>query len=112
MPTGVGWSHGTKADLVSDDYSSSVDSINALKNWYVKFPEFKKNELYISGESYAGVYVPYLAYQIDLNNRKAEYSPSFEKINLEGFMVGNGCTNWTYDSTADAATFANFNVIP
>lgn len=27
-------------------------------------------------------------------------------------MVGNGCTNWTYDSTADAGTYANFNVIP
>ena len=36
----------------------------------------------------------------------------FEKINLEGYMVGNGCTNWTYDSTADTATYANFNVIP
>ena len=77
-----------------------------------KYPEYKGNELYISGESYAGVYVPYLAYQIDLNNRKAEYAPSFESINLKGYLVGNGCTDWTFDETSDVATYANFNVIP
>lgn len=36
-----------------------------------------------------------------------------ETINLEGFMVGNGCTNWNYDNaTALVETAANFNVIP
>jgi len=35
-----------------------------------------------------------------------------ESMNLKGFMVGNGCTNWNYDARADPATYANFNVIP
>ena len=77
-PAGVGWSYGTDADLVTDDLQQSIDALAALQSWYDKFPEYKLNKLFISGESYAGIYVPYLAYQIDLNNRKAEYSSSFE----------------------------------
>ena len=111
-PAGVGWSVGSEADLTTNDEQSSVDALAALQAWYAKYPEYKGNELFISGESYAGVYVPYLAYQIDLNNRKAEYAPQFESINLKGYLVGNGCTDWQYDESADVATYANFNVIP
>jgi len=35
------------------------ENLVSLLNWYKKFPEFKTNDLYISGESYAGIYVPY-----------------------------------------------------
>ena len=111
-PAGVGWSVGSEADLTTNDEQSSLDALAALQAWYAKYPEYKANDLYISGESYAGVYVPYLAYQIDLNNRKAEYAPSFESIALKGYLVGNGCTDWTFDESADVATYANFNVIP
>jgi serine carboxypeptidase-like clade 2 len=48
--------------LTTNDEQSSVDALAALQAWYTKYPEYKGNELYISGESYAGVYVPYLAY--------------------------------------------------
>jgi len=30
-----------------------------LVEWFAKFPEFKGHDLYISGESYGGIYVPY-----------------------------------------------------
>ena len=69
-----------------------------LLTWYEKFPEFKNNELYISGESYAGVYVPYLAYYVNKHNEEA--ADDAFKPNLKGFAVGNGVTNWTYDTTA------------
>lgn len=64
-----------------------------------KFPEWQKNDLYLAGESYAGIYVPYLTKRIDdyiTNNTGKEgvYLP-----NLKGFAVGNGVTNWEYDGT-------------
>jgi len=46
------------------------------------FPEFAKNDLYILGESYAGIYVPTIVREI-----LADPGP----LNLRGFGVGDGC---------------------
>lgn len=53
--------------------------------------------MFISGESYAGVYVPYLAHYINKHNEEAD-EDTF-KPNLKGFAVGNGVTNWKLDCT-------------
>jgi carboxypeptidase C (cathepsin A) len=42
--------------------TSSKDALAAMKDFYLGFPEFLNNPLYISGESYGGIYVPYLAW--------------------------------------------------
>jgi len=64
--------------------------LKALRKFYEKFPNLKKNDLYISGESYAGVYVPYVSKAI-LDYNKL---PSRElTINLKGFLVNNPCTD-------------------
>jgi len=50
----------------------------------------KKNELYISGESYAGVYVPWVSKAIlDYNKLPSRQMT----INLKGFLVNNACTD-------------------
>jgi carboxypeptidase C (cathepsin A) len=56
------------------------------------------NDLYIAGESYAGVYIPQLVKRIDDYNNKNQETNVY-KPNLKGFMVGNGITNWKYDAT-------------
>jgi len=62
-PAGVGFSTGTgDKDLIHNDVSVSVDAMAALYQWYAKFPEYATNQLWISGESYGGIYVPYLAW--------------------------------------------------
>jgi carboxypeptidase C (cathepsin A) len=88
-PAGVGYSYywGKDKDTFNDT-SSSEDNYAALLQWFAKFPEYKSHDLYISGESYAGIYVPYLAWQI------IEHGTQF---NLKGIIVGNGVTNYTYD---------------
>ena len=44
QPAGVGFSTcSTADDCYHTDYSSSVDNLEFLLNWYEKFPEFKKN---------------------------------------------------------------------
>ncbi len=99
MPAGVGYSYCDDAkDCSYDDNSTAMENLEGLKNWMDLYKDFRNNDLYISGESYGGVYVPTLVYFMDQwNNNKT--TPAAEKFNLKGFMVGNGVTNWTYDTT-------------
>ena len=53
--------------------SSALDAFTALEAWFGKFPEYLDNELWLSGESYAGIYVPYLAWTIYENNEMAKF---------------------------------------
>jgi serine carboxypeptidase-like clade 1 len=82
-------------------------------SFYKKFPNFLAHDLYISGESYAGIYVPYLAWQIDTHNAMYPADQTITYINLKGFLVGNGCTDFTIDgNNAMVPTLYGFHIIP
>lgn len=88
-PGGVGFSK-SKRNNTYDDETSAEDNYRALIDFFRKFPNLKKNDFYIAGESYAGVYIPYLSKKIIEMNQL----PSVEtKIKLKGILIGNGCTN-------------------
>lgn len=98
-PAGVGYSTcGIPEECIFNDDNSADDNLVALLNVLLKFPEFNMNDLYLSGESYAGIYVPKLAARLDAyitTNKGADvYIPKFK-----GFMVGNGVTDWEFDTT-------------
>ena len=62
-PAGVGFSWaGSPDEYLHSDMSQSEDAFAALRNFYLAFPERRNNSLFITGESYAGVYAPYLAW--------------------------------------------------
>jgi carboxypeptidase C (cathepsin A) len=64
-PAGVGYSYCDSSKYcASGDESSSLDNLEAMLSFFKKFPEYQKNDLYLSGESYAGIYVPYLAWRM------------------------------------------------
>jgi len=100
-PAGVGYSLcPNKSQCQFDDFNSSADNLQALEYLFInKFPELQTNKLYISGESYAGIYVPRLVQQLDwlIGNCTANKSCSWVP-NLTGFIVGNGVTDYRYDN--------------
>ncbi len=109
-PAGVGFSYCEKKEqCVFDDDSSANDNLDALLNFFNKFPEFRTNDLYISGESYAGVYVPYLAMKIDEHNSKLKAEENALKFNLKGILVGNGVTNWKWDGDTTYVEMAKYH---
>ena len=62
-PAGVGYSwieSGYKPKPVFDDDITAQDAWEAIQVWLERFPDFKTHEFFVSGESYAGIYVPYL----------------------------------------------------
>ncbi|MBA0639818.1 hypothetical protein Goklo_022825 [Gossypium klotzschianum] len=81
-PAGVGFSYSnTSSDYQhTGDKSTARDAYTFLINWLERFPQYKTRDFYITGESYAGHYVPQLAYTIFLNNKKANQT----LINLKG----------------------------
>ncbi|KAG5402940.1 hypothetical protein BRARA_C00338 [Brassica rapa] len=91
-PVGVGFSYTNNSmDLHKlGDQVSAEDSLAFLINWFMKFPEYRSNEFYIAGESYAGHYVPQLANAIYDRNKKVTRG---SHINLKGFMIGNAVIN-------------------
>jgi carboxypeptidase C (cathepsin A) len=87
-PAGVGFSYcDTAAGCSHTDTSQAVDNLAAIKDFFSKFPELQANDFWITGESYAGIYIPTLAQQVIEDNAK---KPAVT-INLKGILVGNGC---------------------
>lgn len=98
-PAGVGFSvANTTDDLLHSDMSQSDDAFAAVKDFYNAFPKYRTNELYITGESYAGIYGPYLAWQIHEWNLVQKMNGWNDTYNLAGFIIGNGYTNPLTDS--------------
>ncbi|KAI3755526.1 hypothetical protein L1987_55329 [Smallanthus sonchifolius] len=85
-PAGVGFSYSnTSSDYETGDIQTAKDSYTFLINWLERFPEYKTRDFYITGESYAGHYVPQLAQLILQNNKITNQTV----INLKGIAIGN-----------------------
>eukprot|EP00747_Dinoflagellata_sp_TGD_P056994 gnl/TRDRNA2_/TRDRNA2_150394_c2_seq1.p1 gnl/TRDRNA2_/TRDRNA2_150394_c2~~gnl/TRDRNA2_/TRDRNA2_150394_c2_seq1.p1 ORF type:complete len:523 (+),score=60.88 gnl/TRDRNA2_/TRDRNA2_150394_c2_seq1:49-1569(+) len=93
LPPPVGFSYCDPAGPAGNGYScgswndtkTAKHSFEFLNNWYAAFPEFAKQDLYLIGESYAGIYVPTLAREI------LAAKGSVPEARLKGFAVGDGC---------------------
>ncbi|KAG0476503.1 hypothetical protein HPP92_013344 [Vanilla planifolia] len=86
-PAGVGFSYSnTSSDYqTTGDTSTAADSYTFLINWLERFPQYKTRDFFITGESYAGHYIPELASLILKNNAAAKNTV----IQLKGIAMGN-----------------------
>ncbi|KAJ4788395.1 Carboxypeptidase [Rhynchospora pubera] len=102
QPTGTGFSYTTdERDIRHDETGVSNDLYDFLQGFFAKHPEYVDNDFYITGESYAGHYVPALASRVHRGNKANEGL----HINLKGFAIGNGLTDpeIQYNAYADYA---------
>lgn len=87
-PAGVGFSYNTNKNYKFDDDRTANENREAVEQFFAKFPEYKSNKFFITGESYAGIYVPTLAEAI----LKGELDGSYTGAELTGMAAGNGCS--------------------
>lgn len=88
-PVGAGFSiAATTEDIPKDQYSMAGHLYYALQNFFTQNPTFQKRPFFLAGESYAGKYIPALAYYI---MAESPMGPPFPK--LAGIAIGNGLTD-------------------
>jgi carboxypeptidase C (cathepsin A) len=113
-PLGVGFSHyadgggGGGGSYAANDTSTASLNLHTLLSFFATFPELQPNELFLAGESYAGIYVPLLAQQVLAHNKRnalataaqqgqgqgqgqqGQQQQQQQQLNLAGVLVGNG----------------------
>ena len=82
QPAGVGFSYVTEdSQLATSDTQAAEELQVVLKRFFSVFTDYKDNPFYMSGQSYAGKYIPYTAQAI-LNSED-------NSINLKGLIMGS-----------------------
>ncbi|XP_068635300.1 serine carboxypeptidase-like 45 [Aristolochia californica] len=86
-PIGVGFSYSnTSSNYINwNDIKTAEENLRFILNWLEEFPMYKDSELYLTGESYAGHYIPQLAALILQYNKQ---QPN-KMINLKAIALGN-----------------------
>jgi len=69
QPVGTGFSYSRSRNYVSSYGQLAVQVRQAILDWYVQFPEYSSCPLHMTGESYAGVYLPAIGFELDRYNR-------------------------------------------
>ncbi|XP_031472926.2 uncharacterized protein LOC116245600 [Nymphaea colorata] len=89
QPLNVGFSYSgnrTGTQQVSSSNEGALHLVNFLYNFYREWPKLAASPLYITGESFAGHYIPAFAREILLN----ETFKAATKVNLKGVAIGDG----------------------
>ena len=83
QPVNVGYSYSGSS--VSNTVAAGKDVYALLTLFFRQFPEYASQPFHISGESYAGHYIPVFAAEI--------LSHKNRNINLQSVLIGNGLTD-------------------
>ncbi|KAK9879924.1 hypothetical protein WA026_008428 [Henosepilachna vigintioctopunctata] len=89
-PAGTGYSFTNPGGYAHDEEQVGRELYEALQQFFLLFPKLRSNDFFITGESYAGHYIPAISYTILKNNRLA--SEKYQ-INLKGIAIGDGWTD-------------------
>jgi hypothetical protein len=88
-PAGVGFSYSNDpSDYRTNDDKTALLNAATMKVFFQSYPELVKNDFFITGESYGGIYVPTLAEAIMWE----EGNKTWTGAHLTGMAAGNGCT--------------------
>ncbi len=83
-PVGSGYSTTADGRYVRTEYEVRTQFVHALRIFFARHPEYAASPLWVCGESYAGHYVPNIAWEIAVNATE---------MRLQGVVIGNGMYN-------------------
>ena len=89
QPLNVGFSFSgnrTGNQQVNSSYEGANHLVNFLYNFYLQYPQLAASPLYITGQSYAGHYIPPFATAVAFNDTFLAAT----KVKLKGVAIGDG----------------------
>ncbi|KAL2465252.1 Serine carboxypeptidase-like 50 [Abeliophyllum distichum] len=90
-PIGTGFSIArSKQEIPRNQYDIAKQLFIAIQKFIALDKSFKNRPIYLTGESYAGKYIPALGYYIIKMNSQL---PKEGRVNLRGVAIGNGLTD-------------------
>lgn len=87
-PVGTGYSFtvGQIPGYSTNEVEVADNLYSCLEQFFTLLPKYQANDFYLTGESYAGKYIPAIGYKIHTANQN---SPKIV-INLRGMAIGDG----------------------
>jgi hypothetical protein len=102
QPVGTGYSHAAITHLNTNEDEVAENMAKFMINFLEKYPQLQGHDFYITGESYAGHYVPAISHNFVFKNKEKL------KINFKGMAIGNGLVD-PYIQYPQYANFAKEN---
>jgi len=112
QPVTVGFSYSSEQvdKAAFGDDQSALDNFRVIQSFLSRYPHLRSHELYLSGESYGGHYLPSLArFILDKN---AAPDPTSPPLNLQGFLVGNPSTDPVFQLLGQVETLEARRLLP
>lgn len=101
QPVGTGFSHSSITDYDVNEIQVAQDMVTLIKGFVAAHPEYAGRDFFITGESYAGHYIPAIAHYFMFNTTDLG-------VNLKGIAIGNGLVD-PYSQYPAYATFSYEN---
>lgn len=74
-----------------EDFQFAALNFIGILFFYEKFPQLRDQDIYLTGEQYAGITIPQIALLItEINNDPT--IPIWQKLKFKGFLLENPCT--------------------
>jgi len=93
QPVGVGFSYSDFGDVVSSTEESAKDIAAFAAIFFETFTNYRGRAFHLSGESYAGRYLPVYASAI-FDQNKVLTAANYRPVNLKSVLIGNGGTDF------------------
>jgi vitellogenic carboxypeptidase-like protein len=93
QPIGTGYSYAGKDNAYATNEDEVAQDLHYfLQQWYNLYPQYADCPVFLTGESYAGHYIPAFAYKILEKNGQAAASGD-RVVPLAGAAIGDGLTD-------------------
>lgn len=112
QPIRTGFSTAAKkAHKIRNEQEVSADFYLFLQSFLKVFTELQTLPFFITGESYAGAYIPWMANHI-LHVQQSPQAPGAVHVNLQGVAIGNGQIDFITQEASYAEYAYHHGLIP